>query len=311
MSKPNGSGIDAALRRSPAQPLFRWRASRRLAVLAYHEVEDAERFARHLDHVKQALHPVSLDEVEAAADGRGGLPRRAVLITSDDGHRSVYETALPLLSERGLPAAFYIIAGLVGTDVPFWWEEVKALARTGGVAGGFEGKEPAALAKALKYVPDEERLAALDELRRTSDSPAPPMPQLRPEELRELESAGVAVGNHTLTHPCLRYCNDKKIKDEIAEAHGRLTDVLGHAPTSFAYPNGSADERVVEALKDVGYRAAFLFDHRLSEAPPTRPFRISRLVVGADASLDRFRIIVSGLHPALLRMRGRGPTLQE
>ena len=294
------------LRRSPAQPLFRWRASRRLAVLAYHEVEDADRFAQHLDHVKRTMHPVSLEEVEAAASGRGGLPHRAVLVTSDDGHRSVYETALPLLRERGLPAVFYVVAGLVGTDVPFWWEEVKALARAGGAASGFDGLAPEALAKALKYVPDGQRLAALDELRRTSTAPPPPMPQLRREELRELEAGGVAVGNHTLTHPCLRYCSEEKVRHETSEAHRRLTDVLGHPPTSFAYPNGSADKRVVRALSELGYRTAFLFDHRLSEAPPPHPLQISRLVVNADAPLDRFRIIVSGLHSAVLRARGRG-----
>lgn len=278
-------------------------------MLAYHEVENADRFAEQLDYVKQTLHPVSLEEVEAAASGRGGLPRRAVLVTSDDGHRSVYETALPLLRERGLPAACYVVAGLIGTDVPFWWEEVKSLARAGGVAGEFEGLEPAALAKALKYVPDEQRLAALDELRRTSSAPPPPMPQLKPEELRELETGGVAIGNHTLTHPCLRYCPEEKIRHETSEAHRRLTDVLGHPPTSFAYPNGSADSRVIRALENLGYRTAFLFDHRLSEAPPPRPLQISRLVVGADVSLNRFRIILSGLHPALLHARGRKPTL--
>ena len=214
-----------------------------------------------------------------------------------------------LLRERGLPAACYVVAGLVGTDVPFWWEEAKGLARAGGVASGFKGLAPEALAKALKYVPDEERLAALGELRRTSSASPPPVPQLRPEELRALEAGGVAVGNHTLTHPCLRYCSEAKIRHETSEAHQRLTDVLGHPPTSFAYPNGSADGRVVRALRDLGYRTAFLFDHRLSEAPPPRPLQISRLVVGADVSLDRFRIILSGLHPALLRARGRKPTL--
>ena len=306
MSTKNGHRIDAALRRSPAQPLFRWRASRRLAVLAYHEVEDADRFTQHLDHIKQAMHPVSLEEVEAAAGGRGGLPRRAVLVTSDDGHRSVYETAMPLLRERGIPAVFFVIAGLIGTSKSFWWEEAKALARAGGVAGEFEGLEPGALSRALKYVPDETRLTALDELRRTAAAPPPPMPQLRWEELRALEVAGIAIGNHTLTHPCLRYCPEEKVRREMAEAHERLTEALGHPPTSFAYPNGSADGQAVRALEDLGYRTAFLFDHRLSEVPPRHPLRISRLVVNADAPLDRFRIITSGLHPALLRARGRG-----
>ncbi len=296
--------MDAALLRSPAQPLFRRRAARRLAVLAYHEVTDPQRLTRHLDYIAQHLHPVSHDVLLDALHGRRTLPRRAVFITFDDGHRSVLETALPLLRERGIPAAVYVIAGLLDTDQPFWWTEVETLARNGGTTRhAAAGTAPGDAVRTLKKLPDARRLAAIDELRRTARHPALRMPQLRRDELPALEAGGIAVGNHTLTHPCLGRCPEEKIRHELKASQQILTEALGHPPRTLAYPNGDEDPRVVQAA-GCGFEAAFLFDHRLSENPPPNPLRISRLRVGCGASMGRFRLLLSGLHPALHRLRG-------
>jgi peptidoglycan/xylan/chitin deacetylase (PgdA/CDA1 family) len=131
------------------------------------------------------------------------------------------------------------------------------------------------------------------------------MPQLRRDELPLLEAAGVTVGNHTVTHPCLPQCDADKAVAEVQEAHRRLRDALGHEPRTFAYPNGDWDERAEKALAGAGYEAAFLFDHRTNPATPRHPLRISRLRVNSTTSLDRLAMIVSGLHPALHRARGR------
>ena len=128
--------------------------------------------------------------------------------------------------------------------------------------------------------------------------------QLRAEELLALESAGIAIGNHSLTHPCLSRCSDAKIVHEINEAHRTLTRMLGHEPMAFAYPDGDQDRRVSDSVADAGYRAAFRFDHRLGSVLPPDPMNISRLRSDAHATEDRFRIIVSGLHPAIHHLRG-------
>ncbi len=73
------SWVDSALRRSPAQSFFDRKASHRLAVLAYHGVDDADRFARQMDHLRRTGHPVTLDQALLAFEGRGVLPQRAVL----------------------------------------------------------------------------------------------------------------------------------------------------------------------------------------------------------------------------------------
>ena len=289
------AALDRLLARSPAQWAFHRRAGRRLAVLAYHAVDDPARFARQLDVLTRDAHPVPLDAVVDAMHGRRTLPERAALVTFDDGARSVYDEALPLLRDRGIPAAVFVVTGLLDTDEPYWWTEVEARAATEGPA----------LVRRLKELDDDDRLTAVAELRRVASSPAPRVPQLRRHELAALESAGIAVGNHSHTHPCLPRCREAKIRSEIADAHAILTEVLGHEPVAFAYPNGDCDARTRQVVGACGYEVAFLFDHRLSPAPAGDRLRVSRVRIDSTTSIDRFRTIVSGLHPALHRLRGR------
>lgn len=304
MRRGNSSLADALLDRSPLQAAWRQASEGSLAILTYHGIPSAEAFARHMDLLLEMREPVDLETVVEALAGRP-LPSRAALVTFDDLDRSVLENALPALRERGIPAVAFVVAGHLDSDLPFWWDEVEALAGAGGRASGFSPGSPTELVRRLKEVPNDERLAAIDELRETARSPAPRRRHVRSDELRALEREGVAIGNHTVSHPCLPRCSETEIRREVAEGHAVLTRALGHPPAAFAYPNGDQDPRVTAAVAAAGYRAAFLFDHRLCRWPPKDPLRLSRLRTNPGAGDHRFRTIVSGLHPFLHHAIGR------
>lgn len=296
--------FDAILSRSPAQPAFLWRASHHLTVLAYHRIDRPECFEQHLRYLSEQMHPVSVEEVCQAVEGRRGLPKRAVLVTFDDGDCSHVEFALPMMREYGIPGVVFVIAGLLNTNCPTWFDEVKALARNGGKVSGLSPLSPDNLVRALKRLDDDERIAAIKELRSTASIPSPKAPQLRSEDLSQLESAGLTIGNHSLTHPCLNRCTDERIQAEVCQSHAILSKALGRSPSSFAYPNGDVDERVIRSLSKLDYKTAFLFDHRVSDLRPSHRFKISRARVNSDTSISRFKTIVSGLHPAIHHFRG-------
>lgn len=304
MTAGRSSLADAVLDRSPLQAAWRRASEGALAVLTYHQIPDAGTFARQMDLLIEMREPVDLATVVEALDGRP-LPSRAALVTFDDLDRSVLDNALPALRERGVPAAAFVVAGHLDTDSPFWWEEAEALAAAGGRATGFTGGSPAELVRHLKTVPNGERLAAIEELRETARTPAPRRRHVQTDELRRLEREGVAIGNHTVSHPCLPRCSKPEIHREVAEGHERLAAALGHPPLAFAYPNGDEDPRVTAAVGATGYRAAFLFDHRLCRWPPKDPLRLSRLRTNPRAGAHRFRTILSGLHPFLHHAVGR------
>jgi glycosyltransferase involved in cell wall biosynthesis/peptidoglycan/xylan/chitin deacetylase (PgdA/CDA1 family) len=295
---------ELTLARSPAQHIARRHQRPCLRLLAYHGIRDPRRFAAQLDYLAESGPVLSLAAVIDVAYGRAELSCPASLITFDDGDPSVADTALPLLLARRLPAVAFVVANLVDAERASWWVEAEALAVAGGTLGG-RWRPPRDVIRLLKLMADDERLSALDELRSTAQSPAPPQRQLRSDELRTLEAGDVAVGSHSATHPCLDRCTDAKIRDEVTRSRARLTDVLGHPPLAFAYPNGDEDPRVRSAVRSAGYQAAFLFDHRLTRTPVGDPLTLSRLRIDDTASVDRLAIVVSGLHSALHRLRRR------
>lgn len=293
----SGDQLTRLLAGSPLQAAAMRAGPRRLRVMAYHGVSSDRRFAAQLDWLTAHSTVVPLAAVARWIHAGEALPSRAVLITFDDGERSVLETGLPLLEARGLPAVAFVIAGLIDTDQPFWWAEVEHLLRDRGE------QHAAAVVKRLKTVSDRERRGAIDHLR-TAASSQLETNQLSSDEVRMLRDGGVDIGNHSLTHPCLDQCDDRELEEEIWSAHRRLTDLLGEPPGAFAYPNGNVDDRVAACVADAGYRLAFAFDHRIVRRSPD-PIRISRIRVSADAPLDEFRVRVSGLHPLLHAARGR------
>ncbi|MFQ5698533.1 MAG: polysaccharide deacetylase family protein [Myxococcota bacterium] len=57
---------------------------------------------------------LALDRALDLLEGRGAPVRRPVVLTFDDGYRSVIEHALPVLVEAGLTATLFVVTGRVG-----------------------------------------------------------------------------------------------------------------------------------------------------------------------------------------------------
>lgn len=233
------------------------------------------------------------------------MPDRAALVTFDDGDRSIYDVALPLLRRWEVPAVAFVVAGLVGSSTSFWWTEVAELVRRGAQLPAPWPRSTDALVRAMKRAPDVDRRRAISDLRASIGSDPLQTGQLTWDECRQLDRQGVRVENHSLTHPCLDRCTDDVVTEEITRAHELLAHHLGRAPCAFAYPNGNEDARARALLADLGYRTGFRFDHWLSRLPAGDALALSRLRVDADAPVHRLETILSGLHPALHRAGGR------
>lgn len=76
---------------------------------------DLGRFKAQMAALKALRVPViPLDTAAAALSGRAPMPRRAVVLTFDDGCRNFRDHALPVLEAHGFPATVYAIAGMIG-----------------------------------------------------------------------------------------------------------------------------------------------------------------------------------------------------
>ncbi len=89
------------------------------AVLAYHHIVEGDAgsameisradFARQIEYMVQEDYIFLTLEEFAAGHREGNFPECAVLITFDDGYRSFYEHAFPVLREHGVPAVVFPI----------------------------------------------------------------------------------------------------------------------------------------------------------------------------------------------------------
>ena len=75
-------------------------------------------------------------------------------------------------------------------------------------------------------------------------------------QLREMAAHGFEIGAHGLTHRNLTQLDDVALVEETVRPMQVLQDLLGREITSFAYPYGDYDDRVVAAVKEAGYRQA-------------------------------------------------------
>jgi peptidoglycan/xylan/chitin deacetylase (PgdA/CDA1 family) len=305
MFKPRSEFLETVLRWTPAQAVMQQRRRGLLAVITYHAIHDGERFDDHLDALEEMGSFVSLEDVVAnASDGRP-LPSRPILVTFDDGDPSVLHTAAPRLYARGIPAVMFLITDLIGTDHVLWTTEVVQLVASGGRTTLDPTCDGRALARVLKQSPDPVRRQVIEELRDTASGPRPRARQLSAPEIAGLTQLGMAISSHTMSHPCLPQCTNDVIDREIAGSREVLADLVGQPPLALAYPNGNHDARSRRAVSRAGYAVAFGFDHRLSPAPPQDPYAISRLRINEQASKNRVRTVMSGLHPAIHHLLGR------
>jgi peptidoglycan/xylan/chitin deacetylase (PgdA/CDA1 family) len=77
------------------------------------------RFAAQLDFLQKYYRVVPLESL-----GGDAQPDRAVVITFDDGFRSVYEHVLPILRARNLPATCYLVTDRIDNNSAIWINEL-------------------------------------------------------------------------------------------------------------------------------------------------------------------------------------------
>lgn len=98
----------------------------KVPILMYHEVNDllandlylsVEDFTAHLTYFEEeGITPISMQQLYDHWVNGAPLPEKPIVLTFDDGYRSMYTTVYPLLKERGWSGTFYCIANCRWSD---------------------------------------------------------------------------------------------------------------------------------------------------------------------------------------------------
>lgn len=314
-------GLDAL----GANALARRLHARGVAVLMYHGLVPDDScieawtmvrqgaFRRQLAHLKEHYDVVP---VGRALESRGRCGRRRVVLTFDDGYRSVFELAFPLLVEYGAPAMVFVTTGFTGTAEIFWYDRIIAAlqdrrireldARPVGL-GLFPlaARSPAARWDRIQLVLEAVKRGAYREREQVADWIAAQHPfaaelrerfrLLRVEDVRTMAGSGlVGFGSHTHRHEILTKLAAGEVEETIRTSVAALGGMVGSAVTTLSYPNGDHDPGVVASAARNGVSTAFTTRRGEWTAAQDR-MQVPRYGVSAFDSQARFHAIVSGL----------------
>jgi peptidoglycan/xylan/chitin deacetylase (PgdA/CDA1 family) len=98
--------------------------------------QTASSFDQQLAYLKKHEYvSVDLDDLVAWRFGLKRLPEKSVVITFDDGDRSVLDVAYPILKKYGFKATLFVVTGQIGKDwddvETLTWEELRSLQDSG------------------------------------------------------------------------------------------------------------------------------------------------------------------------------------
>lgn len=274
----------------------RWLRSRLVhgaLILGYHSIAEPlgdagslsvtpQHFDEQLKVLSQIGQVVSLEQlVGGLRDGR--VPKRAVVLTFDDGYAHLLRHAKPLLERYQAPATVFVTTGFLGRE--FWWDQVEQMLLASSVLPGqlslqirdgtYEwmsgdpnrrrAPEPRtqlvqSINRLLLALPAVERDRALAELWAWSGMMPGELTSRRTlteEELTELATGDlIDIGAHTVTHPVLASLPPAEQRAEIQESKVHLERILGRPVTSFSYPNGSMTQETRTIVQECGFGCA-------------------------------------------------------
>jgi poly-beta-1,6-N-acetyl-D-glucosamine N-deacetylase len=253
-----------------------------VTVLSYHEVADPAdalspaytvtptNFLRQMDWLRNhGYRFVSIDDVLASREGRRPLPDKAILVTFDDGYRSMYVHAWPVLRMFGIPA----VVNVVGS-----WIEAKDTIE-------YDGRP-------------QPRSAIIDwkSLREMVDSGLVEVGSHSWDLHRGIE--GNPQGNQEPAGTTRRWIAEekryeseadyrKRVKADLARSSETIRKRTGRPPRVISWPYGRYNAVTRDVALELGMRVGLTLDDG-ANTRETPMFALRRLLVERNMSLPEF-----------------------
>lgn len=240
----------------------------RVRALLYHAVESHE--SSYTQRLGVSVSPAMFDAnlayfakyynvVSVSQLGKKDLPPNPLVITFDDGYKSVHENAFPLLKKHRLPACIYLISRAVDNNL-VWVNELNwAL---------LEHREEAL--QVCHEFPDLLGLQSRDQIISVVQNQFGPKDikhlskRLRAniafeeqhnlyasrDDIKEMSEDDISFGFHTRDHFNLRNCAGGDLTEQLDSSS--IDELLDQ--TSFAYPFGYFSTEAVQGVCNSGYQ---------------------------------------------------------
>lgn len=313
-----------ALDRSGLGRMFlRGRGWNGLLVLNYHRIGEPgdspfdwdlwsasqDEFEQQVRFLGRNFEIVGVDDLDEVLHKKGG---RYVMITFDDGYRDNYEAAFPILKAYDAVATFFLSTGFLDSPRVAWWDEIAWMVRTSRTSGlaknvwtvrGVPFDEPSrctairCVLATYKLLRPHETERFLEFLGSATGSGRCPTHLgssmwMTWDMVREMRSAGMCIGGHTVNHPVLSSLPPDEQNREVVGCTSRIAVELDQRPIAFSYPvggKGAFDEETRACLMRHRYRWAFNYSGGYTRFKGFDAFDLPRAAVERDVSRPTFR----------------------
>lgn len=247
-----------------------------------------------LETLGRAFEFVSRDDVLRAVRAGSALPERSCLVTFDDGLRSQFELALPVLERLGVPGLFFVPGRPLAERRALYVHRIhrlRELVPDGELAELLEARSLAVSTEAatvhyaydtpeaarVKYLlnvalPLGEREAVLAEASAHVELDEEALCDelyMPAEQVRELEVKHAAVGAHSFAHEPLALLDADTLRRDLEASSAVLERVTGRRPAAISYPHGSLEAvtpEVAQAAAEAGFAVGFTMERALNRS---------------------------------------------
>lgn len=120
-----------------------------------------------------------------------------------------------------------------------------------------------------------------------------PLEMMSVEDIKDMASAGMEIGGHTVSHKNLDRIDITEAEREISENKNKLEELTGEKIMSFSYPYGGFNNKVKQIVEKAGYSYAVIIRQGKNPFPFADNFSLKRLLVRGEESFFDFYLNLS------------------
>ncbi len=266
------------LRYSGLPFLFRELIQRnKVTIMMFHDV-DKKVAHQSFQYLSRYYNIIPLQQFQQALEAKSTeqLPKKAMVITFDDGHKQNFDI-VPILDKFQVPATIFLCSGIINTHRHYW----------------FKANSTGSPTDELKKLTNQQRLEVLATAGFEQEKEYQERHALSQKEIEAMRTF-VDFQAHTIFHPCLPTCEDQESWNEIATCKTELENQFQLEINAFAYPNGDYGQREVNYLQKAGYQLAVTVEPGYNTVS-SDPFRLKRLSSNDTADMNELIVKSSGL----------------
>ena len=222
-----------------------------------------EVFSDFLQFVKKEYNIISYSQLVKADGDMKKLPKRALLLTFDDGWKDNYDYAFPILSKANVSAHIFLATDAIGYQHAFWQEQILAACRITPnllpkLLSQFQTVNCTTVEHFVEYLQNHKQPNFIADLLDYIAEYQPVERQMLNQfEIKQMSSEGITFGGHGASHTPLKNLHMRDVDFELERCQNSSNELFDYQFNNLSFPHGSYDDEIVKLCIGKGF--TFLF----------------------------------------------------